>query len=117
MGSGCPLTRVTRHPSREPDLPLSGYPALPLPVLEIARIREFSFPCCEIVPSASNRLITVAVSISTPSLSLIESLDKAATLPPTQVRFRKHYCFLVLLSVPYMASSIHYRPTSGNTVA
>src|SRR5207249_8701577 len=42
MGSGCPLTRGTRHPSPEPDLPLSGYPALPLPVLVVARIREFS---------------------------------------------------------------------------
>ena len=30
VGSGCPLTRVTRHPLAEPDLRVSRYPALPL---------------------------------------------------------------------------------------
>src|SRR5215467_11075346 len=54
------------------------------------------FPCCEIVPSASNRLITVAVSISTTSLSLIICFDKATTLPPRQGRFCKSYLCLSL---------------------
>src|SRR5712692_1939116 len=34
--------RDTRHPSPEPDLHFSMYPALPLSVLEVAHIGEFS---------------------------------------------------------------------------
>src|SRR5712692_6796651 len=64
------------------------------------------FPRCEIVPSASNRLMTVAVSISTTSLSLIIGFDKAATLPPRQGRFYKHYCLLIPLPVPACWSAV-----------
>ena len=52
--------------------------------------------------------MTVAVSISTTSLSLIISFDKAATLPPRQGRFCKHYSLLIPLPVPacWSAASI-----------
>ena len=62
--------------------------------------------------------MTVAVSISTTSLSLIICFDKATTLPPRQGGFHKNYSLLIPLPVPAeLVSSIHYRPTSGNMVA
>src|SRR5260370_40273505 len=45
------------------------------------------FPCFEIVASASNLLITVAGSISTPSLSVGGKLGKLPPFPPDSVGF------------------------------
>src|SRR6266568_3879519 len=44
-------------------------------------------PCCEIVASASNLLVTVAGSISTPSLSDVGKLGKLLPFPPDHVGF------------------------------
>jgi hypothetical protein len=80
------------------------------------------FPCCEIVPSASNLLITIAVSISSTSLSLIIGFDKAATLPPRQGQVSQE----LLLAYPsagiteafgFVICGIHDRPPLGNMVA
>src|SRR5260370_15072208 len=57
------------------------------------------FPCCEIVASASNLLITVAGSISTSSLSVDRKHRKSVSLPPRQGRFRGNYFPLIPLSV------------------
>src|SRR6266516_2904764 len=88
----------------------------------IRRNRPFiRFPCFEMVVSASNLLITVAGSISTPSLSVNCWLRKLLPFPPiaevSDVLLR-----FILLSVSHgprcsVICGTHYRPTLGTAKA